>query len=64
MMGVGYSRVSGFSTTADGLWVCVEESYYCSGLAEASLFNLLKSEDVKGFECSGEPEYVFNSCLM
>ena len=35
----GFSSLSGFSATADGLWVGVEESYYYSRLAKASLLN-------------------------
>lgn len=37
MMGVFGVFLSGFSITADGLWVDVKESYYCSGLVKARL---------------------------
>lgn len=52
MMGL-FSSLCGFGTTADGLWADVEESYYCSGLAEASLINMPKrSENGKKVICS------------
>lgn len=37
--------LSEFSATADGLWVGVEESYYCSGLAKASLLKMPKRDE-------------------